>query len=459
MNKLILKISERISILIIIFGIKSKLRIFSLIGYFLSLIIILEKNLFSSVLYILKKRNKPYIIFLSKEGFNQDVSSLQKGLKNYKCLKMSRNFVKSIAKCFLSKDIDDNNYQSSAKIHNKSKNDLYNFYFHLFSKLPQKIKPKAITTGNFGYFAEQELFRAAYDNGIKTIALHKECLKTPGRIKLWHYIYSVRRGVFGGSLILVYNSKELNLQKDSGIVDPNRTNIKIIGTPRIDKAHHQRKNSKIPINHKVVLFGFGLKSGLPVITRKSYGDPEPYKEYLERNHKLLKWEKLIFELCDTYYRCAVENPLVKFTIKLKKSFRDNNAMIQFFKTKTKLSNLFITTEGDSLSILRDATIALGFNSTSIFESIARGIPVIVPNFGECCDKSYKPYFIDFSNTDIITVNSTEELRKEINQLLLNKPNPKKYLSSNQISLLNEWVGNSDGNSNKRLINEFKKELK
>ena len=444
MQKLSAKINERIAILIIIFGIKSKLKKFSLIGYFFIFTIILEKNFFSEIVSIFRKSNKPYIIFLPKEGFNQDVSLIEEGLENYTCLKLSRNFVKSIAKCFLSKDIDDNNYQSAAKIHDKSKNELYKFYYYLFSKLPNKIKPKAITTGNFGYFAEQELFRAAYDNGIKTIALHKECLKTPGRIKLWHYIYSVRRGVFGGSLILVYNSKELNLQKNSGIVNPKRTKIKIVGTPRIDKAHNMRKNSKLQINHKVV--------------RKSYGDPEPHKEYLERGDKFLKWENLIFKLCETFYLCAVENPLVIFNVKLKKSFRDNNTMIKFFKSKKKIDNLLVTTEGESLSILRDTTIAIGFNSTSIFESIARGIPVIVPNFGECNDTKYKPYYIDFSNTDIITANSTEKLRNEINQLLIKKPKIKKELTLSEKNLLDEWVGNSDGNSNKRLINEFKNEL-
>ena len=44
---------------------------------------------------------------------------------------------------------------------------------------------------------------------------------------------------------LVYNSKELNLQKNSGIVNPKRNKIKIVGTPRIDKAHNLRKNSKL----------------------------------------------------------------------------------------------------------------------------------------------------------------------------------------------------------------------
>ena len=94
---------------------------------------------------------------------------------------------------------------STSSRNNAGKLKLYNFYNFLFSKLPISLKPVSIITANYGYFAEQELFKAAYLNGIKGIAIHKECLKSAGISELWRYIYSVRRDQFGGSLILFYN--------------------------------------------------------------------------------------------------------------------------------------------------------------------------------------------------------------------------------------------------------------
>ena len=74
-------------------------------------------------------------------------------------------------------------------------------------------------------------------------------------------------------------------------------------------------------------------------------------------------------------------------------------MISFFRNKKTLNNLKIITKGDSISLLANTSILISFTSTALFEGIARGIPVIMPSFGECKLDKYKPFFFDFSNLD------------------------------------------------------------
>ena len=445
---------------IIKLGIYFKINYLSLLGFTLYLISNSGQNYLLYLIRVFKNKNKPYLILLQKTGFNKDTVIIKNTFGNIDCLGFSRDFVKGIANCFLSKDICDNNYYSCSTIHNKSKRNLFKFYNFLFSNLPLRLKPLAILTGNFGYSPEQELFKAAYKNQIKGIAIHKECLKTDGLYDLWKYIYSVRRDVFYGTLSLVYNNIELNLQKETKVIDTTMTKIRVIGCPRLDKAHFLRKNINKIEKHQVLLFGFGSKTALPLIPRKSYENQEPHYEYLNREDKNLSWVELLNDTCSAYYACAKKNPNVEFLIKLKAAYRENYETINFFKSREKLKNLTIITVGDSISLLEKTSILISFTSTAIFEGIARGIPIIMPSFGECKKEKYKPYFFNFSNLDqdIMTANSKDQLESQIYNLLKLKPKVNSKLSENKKNLLNKWVGNPDGKSGERLIQNLSKEL-
>ncbi len=458
-KKNITKISSfYFSLLLIKIGILLKFPHLSLLGYLLYLISNSNSNPLKYLLEILSNKNKPYLILLQKKGFNEDSFIIKKTFTNINCIGFSRKFVKGIAGSFLSKDICDNNYLSCSPIHEKSKIKLFNYYNFLFSKLPKRLKPIAILTGNFGYAPEQELFRAARKNNIKGIAIHKECLKTQGLCDYWKYIYSVRRDVFAGNMILVYNKIEAELQLKSKVVNTKNTKLKIIGCPRLDEAHKLRKESIK--KHQILMFGFGLKTSLPSILRKNYSRSEPHYEYLNRQDKYLKWEKLLYDLCDSFYNTALNNSKINFKIKLKEAFVDSQEIINYFNSRNKLKNIEIITKGDSIEILKETSICICFRSTAIFEAIAGGIPVIIPNFGECQKEIYKKYLFNFLNKDqdIITVNSKKDFEKKINFLLKKSPIHKSKLSKYKKELLKEWVGNADGKSGQRLINELSKEL-
>ena len=446
------------SLLLIKIGILLKFPHLSLLGYLLFLISNANLNPLLYLINIISNKNKPYLILLQKKGFNEDTLIIKKKFTNINCIGFSRKFVKEIAGSFLSKDICDNNYLSCSPIHDKSKIRLYSFYDFLFSKLPNRIKPLAILTGNFGYAPEQELFKAARKNNIKGIAIHKECLKTEGLCDYWKYIYSVRRGVFAGNMILVYNKIEAELQLISKVIITKNTKLKIIGCPRLDMAHNLRKESIK--SHQILMFGFGSKTSLPSISRKNYLGSGPHYEYLNREDKYLKWENLLYSLCDSFYKLAYKNSKINFKIKLKEAFSDSQEMIDYFNSRKKLKNIEIITKGDSTKILKNTSICISFKSTAAFEAIARGIPLIIPNFGECQEEKYKKYLFNFldKDKDIITTNSKKDFEKEINLLINKLPFNKINLSDYKKEILQKWVGNPDGKSGERLIDALSKEL-
>ena len=231
----------------------------SSLGFILFIANSSSKGLLKYLLDSIRNKNKPYLISLKKDGFNQDSFFINQNLKEYENIYIDRTLIKKLSSIFLSKDIDDNSYQSCSVNHEKSKRLYYKFYINLFKMLPKRFKPRAFLSGNYGYYAEQELFRAATDSKINAIALHKECLKTKGRFDLFKYVYSVRRSQFGGNLIIVYNSKESELQKLSGVINESRTKIEIAGASRIDLSHNLRNEEFIPESHKVLIFGLVFK--------------------------------------------------------------------------------------------------------------------------------------------------------------------------------------------------------
>ena len=121
--KLFKNASLLISLIVIKISIKSNFKHISIFGYIFYLAT--SSNNFLTYIYnIILNKNKPFIILLEKGGFNEDIQIIKNNFKEIDCIGFSRTFVKGIASCYLSKDICDNNYFSSATIHKKSKDDV-----------------------------------------------------------------------------------------------------------------------------------------------------------------------------------------------------------------------------------------------------------------------------------------------------------------------------------------------
>ena len=156
------------------------------------------------------------VVILTKEGFTEDVITALADAGAIKVVGLPRIIVKALASPFLPYFIDDNNYASCGAEFDEAKLRYRRFIAGLLKTLRHFMRIDAMISGNFSYASERELASAMQEMGVPFIALHKENLKTPGRVEFFERIYKERRGPFTGRKILVYNQIERDLQIRAG---------------------------------------------------------------------------------------------------------------------------------------------------------------------------------------------------------------------------------------------------
>src|SRR4051794_5091317 len=155
------------------------------------------------------KATKPRsIVILPKEGFTEDIVTAFSSADAVKLVGLPRIVVKALASPFLPYFIDDNNYASCGAEYGAAKLRYRRFVAAVLKALRRLMRIDAMISGNFAYASERELASAMEQMGMPFIALHKENLKTPGRVEFFERIYKERRGPFTGRKILVYNQIE-----------------------------------------------------------------------------------------------------------------------------------------------------------------------------------------------------------------------------------------------------------
>ena len=178
------------------------------------------------------------LLTLPKPGFTQDAQAAFSGDSRVAVLGFNRAYVKAPYPSFLPPEVDDNNYRSAAPEYDAPKAALREFWAQAWPHIQNRARADAVLTGNFGYFAEQELADVVEAQGTPFIAMHKESLKTPGRQVFFERLYRTRRQPFPGRRILVYNTIERDVQVAAGIAPSE--NISVCGMPRLDALHAWR---------------------------------------------------------------------------------------------------------------------------------------------------------------------------------------------------------------------------
>src|SRR4051794_26446879 len=153
--------------------------------------------------------NKRYsALILPRPGLTEDALSVLQEMPEFSVLSTHAGIMKAIAVGFLPKTIDDNNYANLPPEDEEAKLRYRAFLQEMLRHVRRLIRIDVIVSGNFAYFAERELHCAAEALGVPFIVLHKENLKSPGRVAYFVDLYRRRRGPFGGRRIVVYNTTE-----------------------------------------------------------------------------------------------------------------------------------------------------------------------------------------------------------------------------------------------------------
>lgn len=393
------------------------------------------------------------ILILPKDGFTQDILSALDTAHSTEVQALPRVVVRKLSRAFLPYFIDDNNYVSAGVEFDEAKERYRRFLKKMITTLLQFRRIDAVVTGNFGYCGERELAAALSELAVPFIALHKENLKTAGRVAFFERIYRERRGPFGGRKILVYNGVERDLQIRAGVVPAER--IDIVGMARLDRMHTWRRiNAGRVFSGRILFFLFSPVTGMPRIVRKGARRGEVHFEYNQNDlvgDGEMSLAGLCRQTCLTLRRLAQENPDIEIIVKSKGRQYDNDDIGQLFDLHTEHTlpgNLRIVHGGDVLSLIAEASVVCGFNSTALLEALAAGKPVVLPWFEEAESPGMAPYIIDLRDV-CATAFSPEDLFCTLVEFARNPRPVPVDLNAETRECLVHWTGNADGRASIR----------
>jgi hypothetical protein len=105
--------------------------------------------------------------------------------------------------------------------------------------------------------------------------------------------------------------------------------------------------------------------------------------------------------------------------------------------------------GEAERFIIDSAVVTGFNSTTLFEGIAVGKPVVVPRFAEASLPDTAPGILELG--DAVFWADSKEQYKNLIQQQIDYPLPaEKNLSVAALEVLEKYVGNFDGLAGQRM---------
>jgi hypothetical protein len=404
--------------------------------------------------------NPRTVMILPKEGFTEDAMTALVDADSVNVVSLPRFVVKLLAASFLPYFIDDNNYASAGAEHDAAKQRYRRFLVAVFQTLLRMRHIDAVISGNYSYATERELAAAMEQFGVPFIALHKENLKTPGRVTFFERIYRERRGPFTGRKILVYNQIERDLQIRAGVAEPSR--IEIVGMPRLDRMHAwRRSHAGEAQRNSILFFVFSSATGMPRVVRKAETPGQVWFEDEEnRDDGDISLAQLSEGTCRTLLQIAKDNPDIEVVVKSKGRARDLKETATLFGLAREAEfppNMRVVHGGDILQLIPQASVVCGFNSTALLEAVAAGKPVVMPWFAEAKAPEVLPYLIDLGSVSVAAP-SPQSLASTLVRLAREpKPVPGE-LDSDTRQTLALWTGNDDGDAAARTREAILKEL-
>jgi hypothetical protein len=391
------------------------------------------------------------MLVLNKAVFIEDVEAIASQMEGAELMLLGRTHLHFIAKGFFRKEVNDNNYHDLTTPEQITR--YRDFLKSMWRVLDSKLNVKCALSGNFSYFEERELAFALEAAGVPFVVVHKECLKTPGRIEEYEHLYRTNKGPFWGSRILVYNEMEKNLIVRTGVTQADK--VKVVGMPRLDRMHQGRFAGQAAAARKtVVLVSFHKDlNSLPPADADSEASDEPAVKAAPPNLENV-WECVhaaMFEL-------ARNHPEVDVVIKTKGNSRDHQWLAELTERHgfdDDIANLRIVHGGELRDHVLGATVICGLHSTGLLEALAANKRVIIPVFDESADAGNQHHFIDFGES-VTCAASKQEFLARIEHELQQEATLDRRLPEATRALLDHWLGNSDGAASARAASEIKK---
>ncbi len=382
------------------------------------------------------------LIILAKSAGIEDVdAAYETENPEYPVLFLPRHLLKILCRYYLKGRVSDRNYFPSDPSVEAAKIAYRKFLTEVLKSFDRLFNIGAFLQFNIVYHAERELASACRDLGIPFITAYKESLRSRTAWDLSAVVFKKVMMSYCGWKVAVYNSDAREALVKSGIIEP--WQVEVTGCARLDYSHQKRFAGFCqPEDGLVLYYLISPVAGLGFLRKKGGTFYREEPGYNEAKHT---WGNMIDKVNAAFLAVARNRPDLQFIAKGKRGV----SQLQVNSLGHKLpDNVRIIRDGVGHNLLEKASVVLGFNSTTVLEAVAAGVPTIVPNIFSKDEEELLPYVIDVCEA-VYCPKTAGELERLIVDLA-GKDNRQSRLTSAQKKVLERLLGNPDGKSGYRL---------
>jgi hypothetical protein len=415
-------------------------------------------------------RSGPSIIAMHKTGFNEDLATAFGRSADRRVAMLRRMFLTPVLEQFLPDEFTgpspwgrmlvsgdtvegpggesaDYSYAIHRKKYEGEAQELERFLAAVLDSYFSRVGCRRIVTGNFVYWAEQELQAAASIAGGRFLVTHKEALLAEWPRTAQAYTRALRSGVlpFRGTAMSTYSQQMKELLVGSGVVPA--ALVRVVGSPRVDDAHRARRDRRQAQSKRVTFFAMSqwIGLGFPVDP-----DPEPLPSVLRDG-----WRNTARGFAEAIGHLATLRSDLEIVVKFKSGPGSQSVVSQDVQDvlanvpETRRSRIRLENRGSGGVLAQTSAVTVCLNSTVALEALAAGRRVAVPHFGEVATSEAQGAVMDLGD-HAERAASPYELARTISDLVDVRSEPRRGLPSGVEELLDRMVGNPDGKASVRL---------
>lgn len=309
---------------------------------------------------------------------------------------------------------------------------LREFWERVLRRVGREVKIAGFVSANFNYPQLEHFVLACQRLEIPYLVLYKESIKTKNQRKLFERAYEEHFQGFRGHAIAVYSNEESESVQAGLGFPPER--IEVVGCPRIDELHSARTRA-VAAENVIVLFAIDEIAG----AFSPLADVEP--------SSLPRWDGIATTVERWFFALAEKNPDWTFVVKVKLG-REQQVRERMGGNIPR--NVTIVWGGIGTSLILRAKGVIAFNSTTVLEGIAAGVPVFVPDVEKMTDQSLNGWTLELVGA-VSEFSSYSQLVSLLETFCFAGDWGRKELTSRQVDVLERYVGNTDGSSSRRAL--------
>lgn len=400
---------------------------------------------------------------VNKSGGLEDIEESFRDAAKFDVIAWPSYALRPMANVLLSPELDHNNYLTDDPNVEGSKDTYRRFLKNLWRHFRPAMKIDAVIASNFSYCHQREFGAALEELGTPFIAIHKENVRPPKRVKeYWTKLYKEHRGPFAGRKILVYNEIERNLEVSTDVAEPGM--IEVTGMPRLDKLHRWRRKHAGPANPhdelQVLFFAFSRQNKLSAPGKKQLANASSRGFHsIDGDWGRLGWDQMWCDSHKAMIDVARANPDIRVIIKFKSQLRKSIELQELLQSgeESLPPNLEVVAGGDPFELIVASQVVVGFNTTGLLEAVAAGKLVVVPRFLEAAAEERRDLVIELGDAALYP-GSREELARLVSDLARSRPPVPEALAAPAMETLRYWVGNDDGAAGARVFAAIQQEI-